>query len=126
MADQAEVFTLVHSTKKVPLALGRSVRIATPGQTIALAARDRGCTAPGCDRPPAYCQRHHVRSWQHGGGTDIDNLVLLCGYHHREFERAGWRVEVKDGVPWWTPPRWMDPEQKPVRNTMHRRLPDTG
>jgi hypothetical protein len=24
-----------------------------------------------------------------------------------------------DGVPWWIPPRWQDPDQRPRRNTVH-------
>ncbi len=81
---------LIENSKGVPLYLGRTTRIATPGQTIALAARDRGCSFPGCDRPPSHCQRHHITDWANGGPTDIDNLTLLCGYHHREHAKRGW------------------------------------
>jgi hypothetical protein len=61
MADNAAIYALVNDARNVPLTLGRAARLASPGQTIALAARDRGCTFPGCDRPPAWCQRH--TSW---------------------------------------------------------------
>jgi hypothetical protein len=125
IADNAAIYLLLEDARGVPLELGRTTRIATAGQTVALAARDRGCTFPGCTRPPSWCQRHHVREWQFGGGTDIDNLVLLCGYHHREFERRGWRVTMVDGLPWWLPPRWIDPQQRPIRNRAHD-YPDTG
>jgi Domain of unknown function (DUF222) len=127
VADQSAIYVLITSCTNVPLWLGRTTRIATPGQTIALAARDRGCSFPGCDRPPAHCQRHHVKEWFNvHGPTDIDNLTLLCGYHHREFERRGWTCAMRDGHPWWTPPRWIDPEQKPVRNHHHVAITDTG
>ena len=46
-------YVLIENSKGVPLYLGRTTRIATPGQTVALAARDRGCSFPGCDRPPS-------------------------------------------------------------------------
>ena len=88
MADQAAVCTVVTDAQDVPLSLGRTNRIATPGQTIALAARDRGCTFPGCDRPAAWTQRHHVVPWHEGGRTDLDNLALVCGYHHRTSKGA--------------------------------------
>ncbi|WP_237742717.1 HNH endonuclease signature motif containing protein [Actinopolymorpha alba] len=45
--------------------------------------RDRGCAFPGCDRPPAWCHGHHIRSWLDGGSTTLANGTLLCGYHHR-------------------------------------------
>jgi hypothetical protein len=117
LADHAAVHLLHTDAKGVPLQLGRTVRIATPGQTIALAARDRGCSAPGCDRPPSWCQRHHVVAWQDGGETNLDNLTLLCGYHHRTFEARGWTCLMINGRPWWRPPAWIDPERKPIRNT---------
>jgi hypothetical protein len=119
LADQAAVCTEVTDAKDVPLQLGRASRIATPGQTIALAARDRGCTFPGCDRPAAWTQRHHVIPWHRGGLTDLDNLALLCGYHHRSFEPRGWACVMKDGRPHWIPPAWLDPERRPMRNHHH-------
>ena len=54
-----------------------------------------------------------------GGPTTLDNGVLLCGHHHRTFERAGCTVQIRDGLPWSTPPRRLDPDQRPIRNTAH-------
>jgi hypothetical protein len=119
MADQSLIYTLITDAKNVPLRLGRTSRCATPGQSIALAARDRGCSFPGCDRPPGWCQRHHVQEWIDDGLTDLDNLTLVCGYHHRNFERLGWECTMQEGHPWWTPPAWIDPQRTPIRNTCH-------
>ncbi len=125
LAGNSLAFTLVTTSRGVPLWLGRTTRIATPGQSVALAARDGGCAFPGCDRPPSMCERHHVKEWvADAGPTDIDDLVLLCGFHHREFKRRGWVVVFVDGLPWWIPPQWLDPERTPIRNTMHRPTPD--
>jgi 5-methylcytosine-specific restriction protein A len=44
----------------VPLDLGRTRRTASPAQRAALAARDRGCAHPACDKTPAWCAAHHV------------------------------------------------------------------
>ncbi len=122
LADNAVIYTLLSDSKGVPLELHRTARIASPGQTLALAARDRGCTFPGCDRPPSWCQRHHVEDWLDDGPTNVGNLTLLCGHHHREFARRGWSVTMLDGLPWWTPPAWIDPARTPVRNEAHRRI----
>ncbi|HVU93231.1 MAG TPA: DUF222 domain-containing protein, partial [Jatrophihabitans sp.] len=103
------------------LAYGRERRLASVGQRLALAARDGGCSFPGCDRPPAWTEVHHVTEWITGGPTDLDNMTLLCGHHHRTFEKAGWRVHIEDGVPWWTPPPFVDPTRTPIRNTTHHR-----
>jgi hypothetical protein len=69
------------------LDVGRATSTATPAQWKALVARDRHCQHPGCRRPPADCQAHHKWYWTRGGPTDLENLELLCWYHHRERHR---------------------------------------
>jgi hypothetical protein len=61
---------------------GRDKRTVTEAQFQALVVRDRGCRFPQGHRPASWCDAHHVRWWEHGGGTDLDNLVLLCRRHH--------------------------------------------
>jgi hypothetical protein len=82
------------------LDLGRRTRLFTPDQRRALNARDGGCRAPGCTRPPRYTDAHHVLPWQHGGPTDLTNAVLLCRHHHRQVHtdphHGGWRISVLD------------------------------
>jgi Domain of unknown function (DUF222) len=77
IADQAEIWPTFIDRNGVPLALGRTRRIASRGQTMALIAREGGCSFPGCDHPPQWCDRHHVIDWIDGGPTDLDNLTLL-------------------------------------------------
>ena len=101
------------------LAYGHTRRTATPGLRRALTARDRGCAFPACTRPAAWCQAHHVIAWADGGPTNADNLVLLCGYHHREYAARGWVITMTHGVPHFIPPPWLDPHQTPIRNTTH-------
>lgn len=117
LADEAEVWPTVIDSRGVVLRLGRTRRLASPGQTIALAARDGGCSFPGCDRPPEWCERHHVVDWVHGGRTDLDNLTLLCAYHHHNFAGRGWTCRMIDGRPAWIPPAWIDPQQRPLLHT---------
>ena len=66
------------------LDLGRTRRFHTKAQRLALALRDQGCTAEGCDLPPAACHAHHdIVRWSQGGTTDLDTGRLLCHRHHR-------------------------------------------
>ncbi len=92
IADQAEIWPTIIDRNGVPLALARTRRIATRGQTMALIAREGGCSFPGCDHPPQWCDRHHIIDWIDGGPTDLDNLTLLCRYHHTHFLQKGWSV----------------------------------
>ncbi len=88
-----------------PLYLGRSKRIASADQRIALHAADRGCTAPGCDAPGYLCEVHHVEEWADGGPTNIDKLTFACGQHHRLIKIDGWKTrKLKDGSTEWLPP----------------------
>jgi len=54
--------------------------------------RDRGCRFPGCGNT-RWVQAHHILYWSLGGPTDMNNLILLCGYHHRFLHEHGWRIE---------------------------------
>ncbi|MCW2493583.1 MAG: endonuclease [Frankiales bacterium] len=101
------------------LAHGRKHRLATPAQRLALFARDRGCTFPDCAEPAARSQIHHIRDWAQGGMTDLDNLTVTCGLHNNEAPRQGWTATMINEVPHWTPPRWRDPDQQPLRNYQH-------
>jgi hypothetical protein len=71
----------------VPLELGRQRRLASREQRRALRIRDGGCAFPGCDRPPSWCDAHHITPWFPDGPTDLDNLVLLCRTHHTYLHR---------------------------------------
>lgn len=122
LAGQTNVLPVVLDATGV-VAYGHARRTASTGQRHALAARDQGCCFPGCDAPPGWTQAHHVREWVDGGRTDIDNLCLLCGFHHREFAKRGWRVAMRNGLPWWTPPAHIDPARTPIRNAMHDPIP---
>jgi Domain of unknown function (DUF222)/HNH endonuclease len=117
VAGEAEIIPAVLATSGSILTLGRSRRLASRSQVQALIARDAGCSFPSCDRPPEWCERHHIKEWIDGGHTDLDNLTLLCAYHHHNFEQRGWNCQINhDRLPEWRPPRWIDPDQRPVMN----------
>ncbi|GAA4344902.1 HNH endonuclease signature motif containing protein [Microbacterium rhizosphaerae] len=93
-----------------PLYLGREVRTFSSKQNIALAIRDGGCRWPGCDRPPAYGEAHHIDRWVDGGRTDIDRGILLCRFHHMNLHHGGWRITRHGPGPFLLhPPRGADP-----------------
>ena len=69
------------------LDVGRRRRLATPDQRRALTVRDGGCRAGDCDTPAWKCHAHHIHTWTDGGPTNLDNLVLLCSFHHHLVHR---------------------------------------
>ena len=75
------------------LKLGRSQRLFTPAQRRAITSKYRTCQAPSCDIPAVWSEIHHVRSWQDGGGTDVENGIPLCNFHHHEVHRDHLRIE---------------------------------
>ena len=56
--------------------------------------RDRCCRHPGRTR---NLHIHHVRAWTDGGSTDPDNLILLCGAHHRALHRGEFGIRAAGG-----------------------------
>ena len=111
--------------------LGREQRLFSARQRKALAARDGGCRFGDCERPPSWCEAHHIDHWKRDNGkTDIDAGILLCQHHHMLLHNNGW--EIERGGPgnsasyWLVPPVDVDPEQKrivmPVKSAAARRL----
>lgn len=118
LAAEADIIPTVLNRAGAVLSQGRARRIATTAQTWALIARDGGCSFPACDRPPELCERHHLVPWIAGGLTNLDNLTLLCRYHHHQFAGRGWTAAMNvDGLPEWTPPAWIDRQRRPLVNT---------
>ena len=96
-----------------PLEVGRTTRVVTAAQRAALVVRDGGCAVAGCDRPPAWCEAHHLRHWLHGGPTDLANLALVCRAHHRAVHEGGWRLtRDPDGRLTATPPHRKHPTHR--------------
>jgi hypothetical protein len=60
----------------------------------ALIARDRGCRFPGCSAPADWCDGHHLTHWLNGGDTSVENLILLCRYHHVRVHEHAWAITV--------------------------------
>jgi hypothetical protein len=119
LSGEAQLLAVVCSDTGGIISYGRERRLASTGQRLALAARDGGCCFPGCDRPAAWTEVHHITSWLDGGHTAIDNMCLLCRYHHRHFDNLGWDLSMHDDTPRWRPPAWLDPDRRPIRNTAH-------
>ncbi len=87
-----------------PLAVGRKTRTIPAHLRTALSLRDKGCRFPGCDRPPAWTDGHHIIHWIDDGPTTLDNLVSLCRPRHRAVHEQGWRIHIADGVVVVEPP----------------------
>jgi hypothetical protein len=114
LACDALVVPAVLGGQAQVLDLGRATKVWNRAQRRAIALRDRGYVAPGCDRPPHACQVHHCRHWIDGGPTDLANGALLCGFHHRMVHRQGWGITLAaNGYPQLIPPTSIDPEQRP-------------
>ncbi|WP_052590262.1 HNH endonuclease signature motif containing protein [Luteipulveratus mongoliensis] len=82
MACDADIIPMVLGSRSEPLDVGREQRLVKDGLRTAVVARDRCCTFPGCDRPPSFCEVHHVQPWYAGGRTSLLNSALLCRRHH--------------------------------------------
>lgn len=109
------VFFHLMGERAKSLALATERRLATEKQLAILASRDQGCTFPGCDTPPGWCEAHHIVPWAQNGKTDVNNLTLACSAHHHLLDYTDWDCRMLiDGRPAWVPPATIDPAQEPV------------
>jgi hypothetical protein len=118
LACYAAAVPIVLSGAGQPLDVGRATRTIPDGLRRAVAARDKGCAHPGCDRPPSWSEVHHIHEWEHGGETKLSNLVMLCRVHHRQIHFTEWIVRIRDGLPEFVPPKWIDPSRTPRRRAL--------
>src|SRR3954469_1634289 len=94
IACDAAIIPAVLGGKSELLDLGRTVRLVTPKLFLALCLRDKGCTFPGCTRPPTWCDAHHCIHWCDGGPTDLTNMALLCARHHTTLHQKGYTATI--------------------------------
>jgi len=85
------------------LDVGRARRSIPPAIRRALKVRDRGCRFPGCTCS-RFVDAHHVVHWARGGETKLDNLVLLCRFHHRLVHEGGYGARALQGDVQFTDP----------------------
>jgi hypothetical protein len=116
LACDAEIIPLVLGTRGEPLDLGRKHRLVPTALRRAVIARDRHCAHPGCRRRARRCQVHHIQHWADHGDTSLANCVLLCTYHHSLVHHSAWQIHMIDGLPWFTPPAYIDPQRTPRHN----------
>jgi hypothetical protein len=112
-ACDAEIVPMVLGSRSEPLDVVRRQRTAPDAIRRALNLRDGGCAFPGCGRRPRRCQAHHVRHWLDDGATALNNMCLLCRYHHQLIHHGHWRIRMVDGRPWFVPPEFIDLERRP-------------
>jgi hypothetical protein len=102
LACDAVLTRMVLSPSRV-LDVGRPTKVIPEHLRRAVMARDGGCVFPGCDRPPGWCDLHHVVPRHEGGPTAEHNLAAVCRRHHVAYHEGGWRiVRHPDG---WTAER---------------------
>ena len=88
-ACEARLYPAILDTQSHVLDLGRSTRLHTEAQRLALIVEQKTCQHPGCDVLGAFCHVHHTDPWAHDGPTDTDHAALLCPFHHHQAHASG-------------------------------------
>jgi hypothetical protein len=101
-----------------PTNVGRTHRLVPTRIRKALHARDRGCRFPGCRAPTPWTDAHHITPWAHGGPTNINNLILLCRFHHTLTHEGRWTIRLDTDTGHVTASR---PNGTPYEINDHRR-----
>jgi hypothetical protein len=98
IACDANIIPLVLNGAGMPLDIGRGQRLASAAQRRALEATHDTCAFDGCAVAFHACQIHHIEYWEHGGPTDLDNMVPLCSRHHHAAHEGGWTLTLRAGT----------------------------
>ena len=103
-ACDARIQAVVAGKDSPPVGIGRVSRSIPPWLRRQILDRDGGCVFPGCERI-RWVHIHHIKHWAHGGPTDLDNLVALCGFHHRLLHEDRWKIsgDPNTGITWLRP-----------------------
>jgi hypothetical protein len=118
----AEVHRVFVAGRSSILDYGTTTRTVPANLFNALVIRDMHCRFPGCDRPPEWCEAHHVRWVTDGGPTVLDNLVLECSRHHHLLHTSGWQAKLlPDSTLAVTTPDGRVLESKPPPRGLRRR-----
>jgi hypothetical protein len=83
LACDAGVSRVITNGRSEPLDVGRTTRSVPAALARAVIVRDQHCTHPDCHAPPWACEIHHIVHWALGGSTSLENLRLLCWFHHQ-------------------------------------------
>jgi hypothetical protein len=88
------------------LDLGRRARLFSPAQQRAIKIRDGGCALACCDRPPEWCDAHHLDPYgpPTNGETNLDNGIGLCRPHHTLVHKGWTPIQDADGNWYLQPP----------------------
>jgi hypothetical protein len=125
LACDARWYVVVDGPDGEPIGVGRTTRQVPAWLLRELKRRDVGCKFPGCGRR-RWVAAHHIVHWANGGPTDMDNLVLLCGTHHRLVHEGGAQLALDaDGEPSFALPngRVVSASGPPaLRDDLRRRL----
>ena len=80
--------------------------------------RDHGmCQFTGCHQT-RHLKAHHLIHWADGGPTDLDNLILLCQFHHTAVHEGQLTIRRTRPRPSTDDPTWefVMPDGKPHRD----------
>jgi hypothetical protein len=105
LACMSKVQVVVEDHHGNAVAMGSTTRAPSASMLRQLVYRDGECRFPGCGAR-RFAQAHHVRWWSRGGTTELDNLVLLCSFHHKlVLHEHGWSLirDPDNAVRWFLP-----------------------
>src|SRR3954447_12212308 len=98
LACEANIIPIVLDGDGRVVDVGRAKRLATADQRRALRAMHKTCAAPDCRVRFGDCDIHHLKEWNEGGNTNLQNLIPLCSKHHHLIHEGHWRPQARAAV----------------------------
>jgi hypothetical protein len=93
LACDTDLYAVLYDDVGHPTKIGRTRRAATREQRLQLRGLHDQCPLDGT--PFGECEIHHVNvSWEHGGQTELDNLLPISRRWHHRIHDKGWRLKM--------------------------------
>ncbi|MFN2462800.1 MAG: hypothetical protein ABR573_02725 [Candidatus Dormibacteria bacterium] len=106
LSCDASVTHIKLDDRLLPVGISRLKRQLSKREMRALRELHPQCVRPGCRRPASQCDAHHITWWSRGGKTVIEDMCMVCPFHHWQIHEGGWNVaRTEDRRFVWVPPK---------------------
>jgi hypothetical protein len=106
LSCDASITRIMLDERLLPVCMSVMKRQLTKREMRALRQKYPTCARPGCNRPASQCQAHHITWWSRGRKTLIEDMCMLCSFHHWQIHEGGWQMARReDGGFVWIPPQ---------------------
>jgi hypothetical protein len=106
LSCDASITRILLDERLLPVGMSVMKRQLTRREMRALRQKYPTCARPGCNRPASQCEAHHISWWSRSRRTRIEDMCMLCPFHHWQIHEGGWQMARREAGGFvWIPPQ---------------------